>query len=392
MTRYNQRILSCLMVFSSFFFILHFVKPAKAAEGFKKAQPGYEWSFPRDHGAHLEFQTEWWYFTGHFQDEQGRQFGFQWTVFRRALRPLTQQLKEKEGLNQKSAWRTNQLYLGHLALSDLSEKKFYYFESIQRGVLALAGASENELKVWLPQMKAETLNSHILSLRGEGKKANSQLLIKLELELPEHPLLHGDQGFSAKGAEKDEKGQVNGSYYYSYTHLPTKGSLQLDGKRVDVTGQAWMDHEFSSSTLSKTQIGWDWLSLPLKNGAALMLFRVRDERGSQYDYYSGTYLDTLGNSHALKREDIKWIAKKVWQSPQSGAKYPVEWSLKISRFDLNVKLKAHFNHQELITQKSAQVVYWEGSVEAKIQHQGKQYQSDAYLEMTGYARKFEQQI
>jgi predicted secreted hydrolase len=361
---------------------------------FKRAAPGYSWTFPRDHGAHPDYQTEWWYVTGHLQDGNGRKFGFQWTVFRRALRPSSvEQELEQNAEKKKSAWRTDQIYLGHIAISDLTDQKFYYGESAQRGILGLAGASTETLQVSLPHFHAQMTPENRLILKGSQQEKEPAFNFQLELKVPSDPVLHGQNGFSQKSPlSSATPGLPYGSQYYSYTHLPTQGVLEIAGKKYTVYGQAWMDHEFSSSTLTSSQMGWDWLSLPLKEKSALMLFRVRDARGPQYDFYSGSFIDASGALYPIKSSDIEWIPQKTWRSPHSGANYPIEWTLKIPVHHLEVKLKAHFPDQEFLAKKSGQVIYWEGSMQAEVKHQDQKYSTEAYLEMTGYAGGFEQRI
>lgn len=337
---------------------------------------GRAWDFPRDHGAHPEFKTEWWYFTGHVQDSSGRIFGFQWTVFRNALRP------SGDTVTGESAWRTNQVYLGHLAISDLRGEKFEFSESSARSALNLAGASEKGFRVWLPGFLADSTEDG-WTIHGEGK----DIRLDLQMPTPEAPLLHGRDGFSPKA---DETGKA--SYYYSLPLLPIQGTLRIGTQKYAVQGQAWMDHEFGSGQLGSKQRGWDWMGLPLGNKATLMVYRLRDSQDSQQDFISGTYVDTEGKAHSLSRKDIQLIPSQKWESPRSGGEYPLEWRVRIPAFAVDLEVKANFPDQELDTRASTQVIYWEGSVTAQGRLGDLEIKSLGYLEMTGYARAFDRDI
>lgn len=359
------------------FLILFLKAGALLAADFAPVVPGRACDFPGDHGAHPEFKTEWWYFTGHLRSKEGRNFGFQWTVFRSALRP-----PGKPVTAGSSAWRAEQVFLGHLALSDLDNKTFIFEENAARAALGMAGAEEGSFKVWLPGFSAESREGEWV-LQAEGQ----DLGLLLRLPIPQEALLHGDGGYSPKS---EEVGRA--SYYYSITKLMGYGLLRLQGQTFEVSGEAWMDHEFGSGQLSESQSGWDWMGLPLGGKSALMVYRLRDRKDPKRDYLSGTYVDPEGKSHRLAARDIQLTPLEYWTSPRSGGKYPIVWEVALPAHALKIRVTAAFPDQELDTRKSTQVTYWEGSVSVQGQAGGREIVSRGYLEMTGYAEAFDKKL
>lgn len=335
-------------------------------------------TFPRDHGPHPGYQTEWWYYTGNLAAADGRRFGFQFTVFRRQLTPDP----EKEGGRAGEAlskWRTNQIYIGHAAVSDIGGRVHYTADTMARGMTLLAGASQHDgitrirLRDWEAQIDSR---SHRLQAAGEDFSYRLQLV-------PEKPLvLHGDAGYSRKGATPERA-----SCYYSFTRLAVAGHLVLRGESIPVEGLGWMDQEFSSAYLEPGLAGWDWFSLQLSDGTEVMLFLLRREEGGVSAASSGTFVDGNGTSLALGREDFTAIPGARWESPRSGAVYPIGWSLVLHPLDLRLELTAAFPDQEMATDETTGVTYWEGSVSVTGTRKGASVGGHGYLEMTGRTGK-----
>jgi predicted secreted hydrolase len=335
-------------------------------EGFARADGPMPLLFPQDHGPHPDYQTEWWYFTGNMQDEQGRRFGYQLTFFRRALLPPNQ------APARDSAWATPQVYMAHLALTDASSRQHHAFERLARGAAGLAGAQSEPFHVWLDDWQIHQTSSGVYEL------AASQDGVGINLTLTERksPVLQGDQGYSQKGAEP---GQA--SYYYSLTRLETQGLIQLPGGSVAVSGWSWMDHEFSTSALSQDQVGWDWFALQLSDGSELMMFQIRKEDGSIDPFSSGTFVRPDGSSVRLDRDDFSITVTSQWTSPESGGVYPAAWTLRIPSLDLELALDPVLADQELNVSYS----YWEGAVQASGIREGTPLTGAGYVELTGYS-------
>ncbi len=344
---------------------------------FAAVTPGRVFIFPRDHGAHPEFQNEWWYVTGHVKSEGGREFGFQWTIFRTAL---PKSAESSAPANARSAWRTDQIYLGHAALSDLHGKSFSYSESAGRGALGIADASRDTLNVHLPKFRAEMTDLG-WKLKAQGEDFSYECLLTLPASSQNSIVLQGQNGYSPKANDGR-----HASYYYSVPRQKTRCRIHRKSEVIEnASGEAWFDHEFGSNQLSETQTGWDWFGLHLSEGRSLMIYRLRDRSGQ--DFLSGSLTDAEGKSLSLTASDIHIQSSRPWKSPRSEAVYPMEWKLEIPSQNLKLKVEADFHDQELITRKTTQVTYWEGSASVTEESARDLPVTKGYLEMTGYDAK-----
>ncbi len=331
-------------------------------------------SFPQDHGAHPGHRTEWWYYTGNLHSQGGREFGFQLTFFRRQISPPG---AEKGWPRPASAWRTQQVFVAHAALSDVSGKGFYHAEHISREMPGLAGASQQDgvtevyLKNWACRLAG---NEYSLDAQAD------HFGFKLGLTSLKRPVLHGDQGYSKKGTAPERA-----SCYYSMTRLAAEGVVSLGGISFPVEGTAWMDHEFSSTPLEPDLAGWDWFSLQLSNNTELMIYLLRRKDGSLHQASSGTLVEASGKTLHLARNAIQVEVLDHWQSPRSGATYPSGWHLRIPTAQLDLHLHTRLSDQELQTPATTDITYWEGSVAATGTLAGTTVTGKGYIELTGYA-------
>ncbi len=344
----------------------------KASPGnFMRAEGPRAFVFPRDHGAHEAFQTEWWYFTGNLSTTEGRVFGFQLTFFRRGLLAPAQQLP------RESAWATDQVYMAHFALADEKGQRFQYFERFQRGAGGLAGAQgEPVFRVWLDDWQVEqTMDGKFHLEANEG-----DLRLALELEDVKGPVLQGDRGYSQKG---DEAG--NASYYISQTRLVSRGTLEVGGVRYTVSGLSWMDHEFGTSALSQGQVGWDWFSIQLQDGSELMMYTIRRQDGDVDPYSSGTVIRQDGSTRRLGVKDFSIRVEDTWKSPHSGGVYPSAWVIEVPSEGLVLRVRPRLADQEL----NVSFTYWEGAVLVEGERSGERVEGSGYVELTGYAQSLE---
>lgn len=368
----------CLPRVFVFLLVLCLGRPLSAAKSFpvyQSALPGYSFAFPRDHRAHEGFRTEWWYYNGHLTGPQGERFGYQLTFFRVGLIPGP--LPEKG-----SRWAIREVYLAHLAVSDIEGKRFHYREKASRRVLGLAGSDPRRYRVWVETWRAEDLAGQHRLEAWDG-----DLGISLALTPLRPPVIHGLDGVSQKGPKP---GQA--SHYYSVTRMETRGELMLHGRRIPVRGLSWMDHEFGSNQLDADQIGWDWFSLQLTNGLDLMIYRLRHQEGPLRSMASGSLIFPDGKKIHLRQEQIVLRSTATWKSPWSGAAYPAAWEILLPERDLKLQLTPFFNDQELRTAKSTGVTYWEGAVRVEGSMQGGPLAGKGYVEMTGYDRPFRPKI
>jgi predicted secreted hydrolase len=351
---------------------------AEPLQEFRPATPGYQYVFPRDHGSHDDFRTEWWYYTGHLTAKNGRRFGYQLTFFRRGI-------PHDQVKTLPSRWSVTQLYLAHFAISDLSDEQFHYDERMSRAGLGKASAEPGRLHVWIDQWSAESPMTG--SLTQQLRASNDSIGLELTLS-PEKPLVvHGVGGVSRKGGAA---GQT--SHYYSFTRLATTGALTLGTERFDVTGSTWMDHEFGSADLAEDLVGWDWFGIQLKNGTDLMLYRLRRADGSADPASSGTLVDREGRTQHLTVKDFSMEPTAYWTSPKSTARYPQRWHIVIPSAQLSLDIIPQLAGQELVTSRSAQVTYWEGAVEITGFDHGRPVRGQGYMELTGYAERISKKL
>ena len=334
--------------------------------GYARALEPRSFSFPSDHADHPEFRNEWWYFTGNLKNEVGRPFGFQVTLFRNSLVP---EVPEESG----SPWRTNQLYMGHLALSDIQEDRFYHAERFQRSALGLAGVDAQPLRIWLDDWEIKGVSKDPMKWQLFAK--TEEFGINLEVTPIKPLVLQGNQGLSQKGKEPG-----NASYYYSFTRMIASGEVITPDGIFDVTGSSWLDREWSTSVLESNQVGWDWFALQLNDGTDLMYYQLRDKAGKPSEQSSGKLVNPNGESRNLNFEEVALKVVEFWKSPNSGASYPAGWTLKLASENLDLEISPRMSDQELQTTVS----YWEGSVRVQGTQNGQPIQGVGYVEMTGY--------
>lgn len=333
----------------------------------RTALPGWDYVFPRDHGNHPEFKTEWWYFTGNLKAADGREFGYQLTFFRQGV------MEGERDWIPLSRFVTRDVKFAHFALSDLSSGKFYFFQKLSRGAFGEAGFDDPPRLAWIDDWSCELTGEHAFRIRAKSEG----VAIDLQLDTRKGPVFHGADGVSQKA-----EGAGRASHYYSLTRLASEGTVQVGGTAVSVTGLSWFDHEWATNQLEKNQVGWDWFSLQFEEGSELMLFQLRDREGGRDRFSSGTFVDAQGVVTPIAHADFTLEAGETWTSPETGGRYPVTWKIGIPKLDLQVAVRAGQKDQELRLQP---VMYWEGAIRASGTRAGKPLAGSGYLEMTGYA-------
>jgi len=333
---------------------------------YKTAVPGYRYEFPRDHFSHPDFQTEWWYYTGNVVADDGHHFGFELTFFRQAV---------SRDATKKNVWDIQDLYLAHLALSDLNGSRFLHAERVNRQGPGIAGVDFNQHRIW-------NGNWQVL-WKGEDQELQGfadQFSLQFSLH-PEKPLvIHGVDGISQKS-----QGDGRASHYISFTRLATSGNIVLAGKLFRVSGTSWMDHEFFTQQLDVDQGGWDWFSLQLEDKTELMLFRIRRKDGSVDPYSAGTYVDAQGKSQHLTRADFTLTPlQHAWTSPVTSATYPTEWNIGIPKLGIELSARTVLDSQELSGVSKLSPNYWEGAISLTGNRGAIKLAGVGYLEMTGY--------
>jgi predicted secreted hydrolase len=347
---------------------------ASLKDTYRLALPGYRYVFPQDHFNHPEFQTEWWYYTGNLHTAEGKRFGFELTFFRHGV---------DRSQRSRNLWDVSDIWMAHLALSDVDGGRFFHTERLNRSGPGVAGADAGKARVWNGNWEvdwkldpAKPGGFAVQDLRAVA----AQFTIDLAMRTDKPPAIHGASGVSQKA-----EGAGRASHYISLTRLLTRGTLELDGKRYAVEGLTWMDHEFFTHQLEANQSGWDWFSLQLDDGSELMLFRLRHKDGSEDPYSAGTYVDPQGRTRHLSANMFLLVPGKTWSSPKTGGRYPIEWTIKVPSLQIDAALTTRLPQQELTGGGKIGMNYWEGAIDISATRQGRPLKGSGYLEMTGYA-------
>jgi predicted secreted hydrolase len=342
-------------------------------DGFLLALPGYDFEFPRDHGSHDAYRTEWWYYTGHLRAKDGHRYGFELTFFRvgAGVSPLNAVDGGQKPAEAQSAWDLHHLALAHFAITDIDRKEFRFYEKLNRSSPFTARVASGYLDVFNEGWKATTLRDgswRIVAMQGSDS-------IDLTLRARKPPAIHGENGVSVKAT-----GEGYASHYYSMTKLEASG--KLNGRAC--SGEAWMDHEFGSSALRENQRGWDWYSIQLDNDSELMLYVIRRADGAPDVTSSGSLITADGRVIPIRRDQMQITAKRHWKSKKSGATYPLQWNVAIPSLRITLALSPLLDDQELVTRESTRVTYWEGAVNVSGSFDDVAVNGEGYVEMTGY--------
>lgn len=340
---------------------------AQGAEGYAEAQPGVELAFPRDHGPHPDYRIEWWYLVANLQDAGGRPYGAQWTLFRYAVRPPGTE-------SGATSWQSGQVFMAHFAITTPNDH--IAFQRYARGgdhggpngELAQAGVRVEPFMAWLDDWRLASRGGDWLPLELRARQGDFAMDLQLEATGP--LVLQGEEGFS----QKHPGG--GGSHYYSQPFLEAHGMLELEGQRVAVSGQAWLDREWGSRFLQPDQAGWDWFALHLDSGEKLMLFRWRGRDGGE-DYHHGVLISPGGRPRALDRSRIG--LQPLAETVVAGRALPLRWRVDLPEIGRSLEIKALHPAQWL----DVDFPYWEGVV--LVRGDGAGNSGRGYLELTGYS-------
>jgi predicted secreted hydrolase len=334
---------------------------------YRQAVPGYRYEFPRDYFNHPEFATEWWYYTGNVKASDGHRFGFELTFFRQGV--------DRDSA-KNDAWDIHDLYLAHLALSDLDGGQFFHAERTNRAGPGIAGVRQAEKRIWNGNWQ--------ISWSGEAQNLQAmddRFKLNFSLQSAKPPVIHGINRVSQKA-----EGPGRASHYVSLTRLITAGEISLAGRHFQVTGISWMDHEFFTHQLETNQVGWDWMSVQFDDNTELMLFHIRRKDGSIDPYSSGTFVDAKGAATHLLEPDfaLQPADGGTWVSPVTHAKYPIVWRLSVPKLGIELTATTPLPSQELTGSLKWAPTYWEGAISLSGHKGSVPAHALGYLEMTGY--------
>jgi predicted secreted hydrolase len=327
----------------------------KDGSGYAAVVPGRTFAFPADHGPHPDYRIEWWYLTANLVDSTAAAYGAQWTLFRLATAPGA----------QKEGWANQQIWMGHAAVTRADTHR--YAETFARGGVGQAGVEPKPFLAWIDSWEMRgsdaTRDDTIAPLQLNASGADFAYALRLDADRA--LVLQGDAGYS----RKSERGQA--SYYYSQPFFKASGNLTIDGKPVEVTGQAWMDREWSSQPLASDQSGWDWFSLHLNSGEKLMLYRLRQQDG--HDDLFGNWIEPSGRSTEIASANNQ-ITPTITTGIE-GRQVPTGWRIAIPAHGLRIETTP-LNAKSWM---GTSFPYWEGPISFAGSHTGV-----GYLEMTGY--------
>ncbi|MBN2078299.1 MAG: carotenoid 1,2-hydratase [Spirochaetes bacterium] len=327
--------------------------------------PSRRLDLPKDDRAHYDAQTEWWYYTGHLQGDDGSEYGFEVTFFKR----LTSEDRAPAWLLRVPGhWIKEVGLLGHFAITDIGKKKFQAGQI--HNICKKSNADPERLHVVINGWSVEARDgSHLV------KASMRNYSVNLKLTPVKPPALHGPGGIVDKGVGKN--------YYYSYTNMKAEGTVRVGRKTKTVTGKAWMDHEFGSMSLIGKDIGWDWFSIQLDNNTELMLYLIKAD-GAVVSRSGGTYIMADGSTRHLDLKDIEITVRTNWKSPKTGTTYPAGWDIRVIPLDIAIRLEPVMKEQEL---RLKPVTYWEGAVKVSGMANGEAAAGKGYVELVGYDKK-----
>ncbi len=335
--------------------------PLLLAFAFDAVTPGAPLVFPRDAGSHPGHRIEWWYVTGHLDSSRGP-LGFQVTFFR---------VRNPGAEGNASRFNAGQLLFAHAALADPANGRLLHDQRSARLLEGLVEARVGDTDV--------RIDDWALVREGSGYRARvaaEGFTLDLALAPTQPVLLQGERGFSRKGP-----GTTHASYYYSEPQLAVRGRVTVKGKAEELTGTAWLDHEWSSELLAPNAAGWDWLGANLDDGGALMAFRIRALDGSTL-WTSATLRAPGGEPQVISGSNVSFRPVRTWRSPRSGTAYPVAMEVRVASRTWQVE--PLMDDQELDARASTGTLYWEGAVRLRSKDGAA---GRGYLELTGYAER-----
>ncbi len=340
------------------------------AAGHRRALEPPQFSFPADHGAHPDFRTEWWYWTGNLRGDDGAEYGFQLVFFQHAV--------ASDMEPRASSLAARHLVLAHAALTDVREARFHHAERLARAAGGLAGVTGPvpgvPFTVHCEDWSATAAtDADLFPLRL--RVAEHDFAFDLVLDQPEPVVPQGDRGLSRKGGEPG-----NASIYYSIPRMRAHGTVRSGSRNAVVDGSAWLDREWSTSSLAQGQVGWDWFSLQFDGGEELMWYQLRREDGTTDPWSKGSFVHADGRVEVLAPEQVRLVPGARWVPEDGRVGYPVQWRLQVPHLGIELDVQAKLPHQELRTV----VRYWEGCIAIRGSREGVPLQGSGYLEMTGY--------
>ena len=311
-------------------------------------------SLPGDEGAHLT-PIEWWYFNGLLTDDTGGDYSFHYVTFQSVL---------PNGFTPR---------LLQLSWADHGKEVYLTDERPELPLLEATKAGFSfQVNDW--------------SMAGDGTDYSmtfntGEYSVALQAVSNKPATLHQGKGLV-------DLGRAGESYYYSRTRLATTGTLTIGEEQRQVTGLAWMDHQWGNFSIAP--VGWDWISLQLDDGSDLMISMVWDSTDHQPINSYGTYVPPNGQPRNISGENISLTATGSWTSAVTGTTFPVGWNLEVESLNLSLTLTPALLDSEFQGSKYVPPAYWEGAVHVNGTQNGQTVTGNGFAELVGYdTREFE---
>ncbi|MDP8223930.1 MAG: lipocalin family protein [Candidatus Lernaella stagnicola] len=339
--------------------------------------PDARLAFPRDHFAHPEFRTEWWYYNGRLETNSGAVYGFQLVFF---VRRTT----DDSLYTIPTRWYADPGHMAHFCLTDIAGQRLHFAERLTPSTAegGDAGARTDSFLVWNRDWSAREVDGvhHLQAKQGRFDLA-------LALREAKAPVRHGRDGFFLKSKGPDF---ARGTYYITHSRLVGEGVLTIGGVSQPVRATAWRDHEFGSHQLAPDQLGWDWFSLQFDDDTELMLYMLKQRDGSWGPLSKGTYVRADGTTVALSKEDIVLEPRRSWKSQYGAGDYQVDWRARIPKLNLEFDVWPALDNQEVNSRKTTRVIYWEGLVVTRGTKNGEPVAGHGYVELCGNTHQVHQ--
>lgn len=318
-------------------------KPLVKAESFKPVD------FSKDQGNHMSKLTEWWYYNGHLKTDDGKEFGYEFCLFRGS--PI--------------------VYFAHVGITDVSGNKFSYIREFYPPTKVKLKKETADINYSNDQVIQQIGD---FSYRIKGKTNTQSFDLKMTLE-NKKPLMINGNGLIDMPEGID-------SYYYSLTRLKTEGSISDGTKVSNVKGTSWMDHQWGNFYVLRT--GWDWFSFQMDDGTDYNLFSFRsrkDQTLKQFVNVTDAQSKTsVGSKMNLKR--LSW-----WTSFNTSDLYVNKWEVSLPERNEKFIVQAQVDNQEVYPTKPYDIAptYWEGTCNiTKIMPDGKEIKGMGYIEHFPY--------
>ena len=398
----------------------------QSSDAFTPVKRGNIVELPRDHMSHPDFQLEWWYLTFVLSAEDGQEFGLQYTLFRfntelnapPSVKVNAENSAEVNANNHIAKnWTNGQQWMGHASLH--TAEQHYFEERFASGGVGNAYVNQQpfttviddwawkaaqaevqtgaESKAMFPSVLkvafGQSSTHHPVRINGkipttaadslsELNDAPSVSAVKVSLNLDTYgPFIkQGDNGYSKK--TQDERLR---SYYYSQPFINAKGTLNIEGNSVRVTGKGWFDHEWTSHLANSEAMGWDWFSLHLDDGSKLMAFRMHAMNENMKNstskhseiFTTASYIAKNGTKETIEQANVSITptAYETINEGESPRSVPTAWRIQIPEKDIDLFIRPFKENQW----NNSLFPYYEGRVEIKGSHSG-----SGFMELTGY--------